>query len=704
MPENIFVLDIGTRTVMALLATLDDDQLSVNNLLYREHKTRSMLDGQIHDIAEVAKVIEELVRELQEQSGQELKKVAVAAAGRSLKTKRGTAKINYPTITAITQDDLLAIELQAVQAARQDLPRGQGNIPLSQQYYCVGYSIVEERLDGIRLGSIVGQKGQTAEVDVVATFLPRIVVDSLQTAVEKAGLELVSITLEPIAVANIVLNQTMRRLNLVLVDIGAGTSDIAVCGGNTVSAFGMVPMAGDEITDVLSDHYILDFNYAEEVKRQIADKEEITTTDVLGFEQTLRSIELKNIVEPAVDALATAISHEIMELNGKAPQAVLLVGGGSLTPNLAGKVAQLLNIPENRVAVQCAGKLPNVSGLPEDYSGPNFITVLGIAYTTLHNPTLGFMEVTVNDKAVRILNLGENRIADALLASGYNIREVLGRPGMALTCEINNQLYTIPGKMGTRGKIMLNSRPANMQDVIHEGDAIVFEPGKAGEDAKGTFREVLQELIGNCTVNGKAVDLNPTVTVAGVTVDLDEEIKDGCKAQVTTNLSINEVLAKAGVSFGEQFIYLDGDKISLNDKMLLKLNGRDAKLTDPVSPGDHIVCEAPQDLTVGDFLPTVEQPPFELTVNGHKMILNATKIMVNNSPAERSTPIKAGDSITYQPGKENYHPILIDIFNEINFSPNPPTGKSKLLLRVNGEEKEYTYLLQEGDNVEVKWI
>ena len=61
--------------------------------------------------------------------------------------------------------------------------------------------------------------------------------------------------MEPIAVANLVLSPVMRQLNLVLVDIGAGTSDIAVCGGNLISAFGMVPMAGDEITEAISGQF-----------------------------------------------------------------------------------------------------------------------------------------------------------------------------------------------------------------------------------------------------------------------------------------------------------------------------------------------------------------------------------------------------------------------------------------------------------------
>jgi len=329
---------------------------------------------------------------------------------------------------------------------------------------------------------------------------------------------------------------------------------------------------------------------------------------------------------------------------------------------------------------------------------------LGIAYTALCSPTLGFITVYVNDTPVRLLNLANNYVGEALMAGGYNIRDVLGRPGMALTCEINGQLYTIPGKPGTRGSITLNGQPAELKDKVKEGDKIVFQPGIPGEDAKGTFREILKDLIGSCTINGQVVDLKPVITVGGRRVELDEPIKDGCRAEVTTDLTIGQVLEKQGILKGSQTITYNQKTISLADRLILKKNGVPASLKDSIAPGDHIVCQLPQNLTVADFLPKDEVPAMEIYINGHKTVLNRSIIRVNKIPADRNTPVKAGDSIEYKPGKENYKPILIDVFNEIKFSPNPPPGKTKLLLLVNGEEKEYTYVLQEGDKIQINWI
>ena len=143
-----------------------------------------------------------------------------------------------------------------------------------------------------------------------------------------------ALTLEPIAAINVLIPPSMRRLNVALVDIGAGTSDIAITDLGTVVAYGMVSTAGDEITEALSDHYLLDFPLAEEAKRNINTEEFIQIHDILGFETDIPRDEVIKSLKPAIEVLASSISNEILRLNNNKPtKAVMLVGGGSLTPN-----------------------------------------------------------------------------------------------------------------------------------------------------------------------------------------------------------------------------------------------------------------------------------------------------------------------------------------------------------------------------------
>ncbi len=364
-----FALDIGTRSVVGLLLKQSGEQFELLDLETIEHTERSMLDGQIHDIPSVAAVIARVKHKLEERNGP-LTKVCVAAAGRSLKTKRSSYEIAIKGKPMLERNDVLHLELSAVQQAQYALAKEQEKEFVSH-YYCVGYSVLTYLLDGERIGSLLEQNGETATVEVIATFLPKIVVESLLTALSLVHLELEALTLEPIAAINVLIPPSMRRLNVALVDIGAGTSDIALTDEGTVTAYGMVPVAGDEITEALSDHFLLDFPDAEAVKRELSTKDEVEIKDILGFETLYAKEDIVAPITSAIQTLARSISEEIIRLNGKAPKAVMLVGGGSMTPNLTKHLADALQLPSNRVAIrgmEAIKKLMTADGIHVDPS------------------------------------------------------------------------------------------------------------------------------------------------------------------------------------------------------------------------------------------------------------------------------------------------------------------------------------------------
>ena len=279
--ELVFALDIGTRSVIGIVAEQRDGLLHILATERMEHKTRAMLDGQIHDVPQVAAIIREVKRRLTERTGA-LQSAAVAAAGRALYTMTAEAEQDISgIITPAQQRDL---DFAGVQAAQRKLAHS--HTVDDPTRYCVGYSTIRYTLDGNELKTLVGQRGRHAQATVIATFLPRQVVDSMQSALRETHLEMRALTLEPIAGINVLIPPTMRHLNLVLVDIGAGTSDVAITRGGSVIAYGMVPMAGDEITEAISREYLLDFNIAEDIKRKAADGQDVSFTDILGMKLT----------------------------------------------------------------------------------------------------------------------------------------------------------------------------------------------------------------------------------------------------------------------------------------------------------------------------------------------------------------------------------------------------------------------------------
>ena len=266
MPEDkgfqasdlIFALDIGTRSIIGIVGQVVDERLKVLAIEKEEHGRRAMLDGQIEDIDQVAKVARRVTERLEEKLHCPLKRVCVAAAGRALRTEQGHYALELPQITKITSDIISQLESGAVAQAEIPLSDGQGT---QRRFYLVGYTVSGYLLDRYPMATLRGHNGQLLEADVVATFLPSEVVESLYAVMEAAGLEVASLTLEPIAALNAVIPAELRLLNLVLADIGAGTSDIAVCRDGAVVGYTMATTAGDEITEELMRHYLVDFAY-----------------------------------------------------------------------------------------------------------------------------------------------------------------------------------------------------------------------------------------------------------------------------------------------------------------------------------------------------------------------------------------------------------------------------------------------------------
>lgn len=284
MDKNLlFALDIGTRSVVGMiLRQHTNGKYEVLHMKTIEHDERSMLDGQIHHIPAVAKVIKNIKNQLEFEVGP-LNKVCVAAAGRALKTVKGRSEKDISLNAVSLQQEVIHMELAAVQQAQYQLASlldEKSNL----LYDCVGYSVLHYYLDDHEIGSFIGQQGNIASVEVIATFLPRVVVDSLMKALQEADLEMEALTLEPIAAINVLIPSSMRKLNVALVDIGAGTSDIAITAQGTVVAYGMVPIAGDEITEAVSSEFLLDFPIAEQMKRSLIENDEyVEYTDILGF-------------------------------------------------------------------------------------------------------------------------------------------------------------------------------------------------------------------------------------------------------------------------------------------------------------------------------------------------------------------------------------------------------------------------------------
>jgi cell division protein FtsA len=304
----IFALDIGTRSVVGLIGTWDKEKIIINYGAMEFHKKRSMYDGQIHDIDGVVEVVKKVKEQLEEKAGFSLKEVAIAAAGRALKTHRITVEKEIDSNREIDKNLVNSIEIEGLQRSQSQLEEQQGD---TNRYFCVGHTVVNYYLDDGLITNPVGHKGKKLAADLLATFLPQIVVDSLYSVMSKVGLEVNYMTLEPIAAIEAAVPQNVRLLNIALVDIGAGTSDIAITKDGTVIAYAMTSTAGDEITETLAKSYLLDFDSAEALKCNLYNKEMQYFADIVGIEHQLKTEEILEKIGPSIELVGKEIADNI---------------------------------------------------------------------------------------------------------------------------------------------------------------------------------------------------------------------------------------------------------------------------------------------------------------------------------------------------------------------------------------------------------
>lgn len=708
--DVLFALDIGTRKVMGLVYERNENGYRILAHVTKEHPNRSMRDGQIHHVDEVSAVIKSVKRELENMVGVELTSAAVAAAGRALQTAVGAITYPLDPIQPITEYVCQIAKLSAVQDAEQKALKSKDGNARSNSFYCVGYSVQQWMLDGIGIGDPKGQRGESLYVKVVATFLPVVVVDSLISALEESGLTLRSMTLEPIAALNVVVPRDMRMLNLALVDIGAGTSDIAVTADGVIKGYGMVPKAGDEITESLMEALLLDFQTAEYVKRRLTDHRNISFEDLLGNEYYMNSDEIIALLEDAVFDLASELSSAIVSLNGKPPQAVMCIGGGSQTPGLLKRLAQALGITESRVRILGIESVKGVDLRYSRLSGPECVTSVGIALSS-DAESLRPISVHVNDRKVTFLPVMDATVSDVLLVAGYRMHDLYGKPGMAMTVEVNGEIVAIKGTLGKHAEITLNEEPAGLSTPITDGDRITVIKACPGLDASGKVKDVVKGL-GPIEFfwQDEPAKVLPRILVNGMKVDLEHELCDGDIIEYCETITIGEALSDLGVEIppGTTLRYtLNGSlkEHSLSEIQILA-DGLPAKADSVLMPGTRLeVRKGTTTLKISDVVEVKEVSGITITVNGKPLTINSqeVRIRVNGKETDADTPISDGDKIevTRSGGVSNF--IFADIFRYIDFDTEPPEGCRRLIHRINGEDAGYVDPLHHGDEVEILW-
>ncbi len=520
--DMVLAMDIGTRSIIGMVGVVEDGKVHIIAVEREEHAQRAMIDGQIENIEKVAVLAGKVKKRLEEKTHIRLTRVCVAAAGRALKTKRAEYEMELPGTQLIDDEIISRLEAGAITRAEEAFDADNESAEDARRFYLVGYTVCQYYLDQYMISNLKDHRGRQIKVDLIATFLPSEVVESLYTTMNKIGLEVASLTLEPIAAINAAIPENIRLLNLVLVDIGAGTSDIAACTGGSVTGYTMATMAGDEITETIMKQYLVDFSTAEAIKVQLEEKEEVCFSDILGMEKTLSRAEIFRCIQGTEEALSKEIADKVVEINGTAPSALFLAGGGSRLAGLKDSITQALGMEENRVAI--AGNYFKTNAWSDEYdlNNPEYATPLGIAVSSGLNMINDSFRVTLNGRPAKLFRSGTFTALNLLMMNGYNFRDIMGRAGLNLTVTVNGRRKVFYGTASDPASLVINQKEGKLSDVIHAGDFIDFVPAVPGVDAKACLGDI------------EGVSLHVEVTLNGMQASLKTMLKNGDVITVKT--------------------------------------------------------------------------------------------------------------------------------------------------------------------------
>lgn len=710
LPEQlVFGLDIGTRSIVGTVGYLEKDTFHVAAQYVKPHETRAMIDGQIHDIVKVGETIRLVKEELERKIDRPLTEVCIAAAGRVLRTVTTSVEMEYEEETVVNQENIYSLDLLGIEQAQKEM---QEQNETDMHFYCVGYSVIHYYLNGYAIGNLEGHKATKAAEDLIATFLPDEVVDGLYAAVAQAGLEVANLTLEPIAAINVAIPEKFRMLNIGLIDVGAGTSDICITKDGSIIAYGMIPMAGDELTEVIARQYLVDFDMAEHIKTSVRhcflEKQahpndpmpRIAYEDILGISHEAQAEEICELLEPTLDQIAKAVAEKMKELNAdKSVSAVFVVGGGGKIPGFTDKIAKNLGLIPERVALRGEEVMGNIHFYQENIKKDSLlVTPIGICLN-YYDKKNNFIFVYFNGNRMKLYNNSHLTVVEAAMQAGFPNDGLFPKRGRELNYTVNGRARMLRGQIGELAVITINGRRVDLNTAIESNDHIEIQPSTAGTAASLSI-EALPEFHHaiTVTVNQKRVECPVFVEANGALVSGFYDIKENDEITVLNYYTLSQILEYMDVilPFGTK-VYINNKPAEMEERVYdnftvdwnLQSDSMQNELTFQDLPDEEEFAQVQEDRQLNAGAQQNNRPLTETAKSDFNADMSQDMtVYVNQKPVILS-------------GKQEYR--FVDIFDVIDFDVSKMHGSS-LTTKINGAHTNgYMQLLKQGDQIELYW-
>ncbi|MFZ3069645.1 MAG: cell division protein FtsA [Anaerolineaceae bacterium] len=371
MEEPIVVaIDIGTTKICTLVARIENGT-NLRILGVGIEPSQGIRRGTVIDINSASQSIARSIEKAERTSGFEINSALVSLAGSHVSSvnSRGVVGISG---RVIDQEDIYRA-LDSAQAVA--IPHNREIIHVIQRGFIV------DGQDGIR--QPIGMHGFRMEVEAHIITASASTVENLRQCVSMAGIEVSQFVLNPLAAGEIVLSETERAMGVAVVDLGGGTTDMAIYINGDVWHTNVLSVGGSHVTSDIAQGLRLPIEMAEEVKIQhghavlddIAEDESFNIVS-FGSDQSnkVSRRELVNIIEARVEEILMLVQQEIKRsgYDGMLPAGLVLTGGGSQLPGIRKLATRVTGLPAR------IGKPEKMVGLTDQISSPAYATSVGL--------------------------------------------------------------------------------------------------------------------------------------------------------------------------------------------------------------------------------------------------------------------------------------------------------------------------------------
>jgi cell division protein FtsA len=382
--DLIVGLDIGTSKIVAIVGELMPEG-GIEVIGIGSHPSRGLKKGVVVNIESTVLSIQRAVEEAELMAGCEIGNVFAGIAGSHVRS------LNSHGIVAIREREVTPGDVERViDAARAvAIPADQKILHIIPQEFLIDHQ------EGIK--EPIGMSGVRLEAKVHIVTGAESAAQNIIKCVQRCGLTVEDIVLEQLASSHAVLSEDEKELGVCLVDIGGGTTDIAVFCGGAIRHTAVIPIAGDQVTNDIAVSMRTPTQYAEEIKiryacalSQLANPDETIEVPSVGDRPPRRLARqtLAEIVEPRYEELFTLIRNEVARsgFDDMIAAGVVLTGGSAKMEGAIELAEEVFHLPVR------LGVPQGVSGLADVVRNPIHATGVGLLLYALHNMQQGRTE------------------------------------------------------------------------------------------------------------------------------------------------------------------------------------------------------------------------------------------------------------------------------------------------------------------------